>query len=147
MSQTYRDTEALSKSLYGDEHVRRYEETDGELGYLWKNDSHILILTTTGRKTGTTRKHALIFGRDGDDVLVVASKGGAPANPDWYENLAADPNVQVQILDERYPAVARTATPDEKRRLWPIMTAAWPKYDDYQAKTERDIPLVILERA
>jgi deazaflavin-dependent oxidoreductase (nitroreductase family) len=147
MSQTDRDTEGLSKSLHGDEHVRRYEETDGELGYLWKNDSHILILTTTGRKTGKTRKHALIFGRDGDDVLVVASKGGAPTNPDWYENLAAQPDVQVQILGERYPAVARTATPEEKQRLWPIMTDAWPSYDDYQAKTDRDIPLVILEQA
>lgn len=136
----------IDRSLFGDEHVRRYEETDGEVGYMW-NDAPILILTTTGRVTGATRKHALIFGRDGDDVLVVASKGGSPDHPQWYENLVADPNVRVQIEGERYPAVARTATPDEKARLWPTMTELWPSYDEYQERTDRDIPVVVLSRA
>lgn len=135
----------IDRSLFGDEHVRRYEETDGEVGYNW-NGAHILILSTTGRETGKTRKHALIFGRDGDDVLVVASKGGAADHPHWYKNLDANPKVSVQIKGETYDGLARTASPEEKKRLWPIMTGHWPSYDDYQARTTRDIPLVIIER-
>lgn len=135
----------IDRSLFGDEHVRRYEETDGEVGYMW-NGAPILILSTTGRVTGKTRKHALIFGRDGEDVLVVASKGGAPDHPHWYENLDANPKVGVQIKDDKYDGIARTASPEEKKRLWPIMTRHWPSYDDYQARTDRDIPVVIVER-
>src|SRR3954447_14341185 len=112
-------------SLFGDEHVRRYEESDGEVGYLW-NGAPILVLTTTGWKSGTTRKHALIFGRDGDDLLLVASQGGAPDHPQWYKNLAADPQVGIQVLGDRFPARTRTATPEEKARLWPTMTQLWP---------------------
>jgi deazaflavin-dependent oxidoreductase (nitroreductase family) len=133
-------------SLFGDEHVRRYEETDGEVGYLW-NGAPILILTTTGWKSGKTRKHALIYGTDGDDLLLVASQGGAPDHPNWYKNLAADPRVGIQVLGDRFAARARTATPEEKARLWPKMTELWPSYDDYQAGTERDIPVVVIERA
>ena len=106
-----------------------------------------LVLTTTGAKSGKTRKHALIYGRDGDDVLVVASYGGAPEHPQWYQNLAANPSVRVQVKGDRYQGIARTASPDEKARLWPVMTERWPAYDDYQAKTDRDIPLVIISRA
>jgi deazaflavin-dependent oxidoreductase (nitroreductase family) len=88
----------------------------------------------------------LIYGRDGDNYLLVASQGGAPDHPQWYKNLAANPEVQLQVLADRFTARARTATPEEKARLWPIMTAHWPAFDDYQQKTTRDIPLVILER-
>lgn len=137
---------SIDRSLYGDEHVRRYEETDGEVGYMW-NDAPIAILTTTGRVTGKERKHALIFGRDGDNVLLVASRGGAPEHPQWYENLVADPEVEVQIKGERHNGVARTASPEEKAHLWPIMTELWPYYDDYQERTDRDIPLVVIQRA
>jgi deazaflavin-dependent oxidoreductase (nitroreductase family) len=133
-------------SLFGDDHVRRYEESDGEVGYLW-NGAPILVLTTTGAKSGKTRKHALIFGTDGDDVLIVASKGGAPDNPQWYDNLVAEPAVGVQVLGDRYEGTARTASPEEKARLWPTMTELWPSYDDYQASTDRDIPLVIISRS
>ena len=132
-------------SLFADEHVRRYEETDGETGYLW-NGAPTLVLTTTGATSGKTRKHALIYGTDGDDVLVVASYGGAPDHPTWYKNLVAHPEVGVQVLDDRYQGRARTADADEKARLWPTMTELWPSYDDYQASTERDIPVVIIER-
>jgi deazaflavin-dependent oxidoreductase (nitroreductase family) len=135
---------ALDYSLIGDEHVRRYEETDGEVGYLW-NGAPCLVLTTTGRRTGTPQKRALICGQDGDDYLIVASMGGAPKHPVWYLNLTAEPNVEVQVKGDKFPARARTATPDEKPRLWEIMTAVWPSYDTYQARTERDIPLVVLE--
>ena len=132
-------------TLFGDNHVQAYEESNGDVGYIW-NGAPILVLTTTGAKSGTTRKHALIYGTDGDAVLLIASQGGAPDNPHWYKNLDANPNVGIQILDDRFDARARTASAEEKARLWPKMTELWPAYDDYQAGTERDIPLVIIER-
>ena len=136
---------AIDLSLFGDAHVAAYEETDGDEGYLW-NGAPCLVLTTTGAKSGKERKFALIFGRDGDDVLVVASKGGSPDSPQWYDNLVADPNVKVQVLGDRYDGVARTAPASEKPRLWSIMTELWPSYDDYQARTDRDIPVVVISR-
>jgi deazaflavin-dependent oxidoreductase (nitroreductase family) len=133
--------------LYGKAHVDRYVETDGAEGFDWRNGAPILILTTTGRKTGEERSNALIFGRHGDDLLVVGSKGGAPAPPKWYLNLQANPDVHVQVKGDRFAARARTATPEEKPELWRIMTSVWPDYDTYQTKTTREIPVVILTRA
>lgn len=130
-------------SLFGDEHIRQYEATDGEVGYLW-NDARCLVLTTTGRKSGEPRKFPLIFGRDGDDYLIVASKGGAPEHPGWYRNLVANPEAVIQVKADVIPVTARTATAQEKARVWPVMVEEWPAYDEYQAKTERDIPVVIL---
>ena len=130
-------------SLFGDEHIRQYEETNGEVGFLW-NDATCLVLTTTGRKSGEPRKFALIFGQDGDRYLLVASKGGAPEHPGWYLNLEANPEAVVQVKGDVIPVTASTASPEEKARLWPIMLEQWPYYDEYQAKTERDIPLIIL---
>jgi deazaflavin-dependent oxidoreductase (nitroreductase family) len=130
-------------SLFGDEHVRKYEETGGKVGHDW-NDAQVLILHTTGRKSGATRKRPLIYGRDGDDYLIVASKGGAANHPDWYLNLVANPNTTIQVWSDVIPVTAHTATPEEKARLWAKMTAQWPDYDAYQQKTDRDIPLVIL---
>ncbi|ASR34952.1 nitroreductase [Prauserella marina] len=132
--------------LYGDEHVRRYEETDGEVGYDWQNGAPILILTTTGRKSGQPRKFALIFQENDGDYVIVASKGGAEAHPGWYLNLVENPEVGVQVKGDKFTARARTASVEEKAALWPKMTAVWPSYDDYQKKTDRDIPVVILER-
>jgi deazaflavin-dependent oxidoreductase (nitroreductase family) len=126
-------------------HIRRYVETDGEDGHRWRGVT-TLLLTTRGRKTGKLRRTALIYGRDGDRYLVVASQGGAARNPNWYENLVANPDVHLQVGAERVPARARTATPEEKPRLWKIMTSIWPDYDQYQARCARDIPVVILER-
>ena len=134
-------------TLYGDEHVRRYQETDGAEGYDWRNGTTILLLTTRGRKSGEPRVHPLIY-RDWDGAqLVVASKGGAPQPPAWFRNLQEDPDVQVQIKGERFPARARVATPDEKPAMWRHMTEVWPDYDAYQNKTDREIPVVVLERA
>ena len=130
-------------SLIGDEHVKVYRETNGEQGYLW-NGAPILLLTTTGRKSGQARTSALIFGRDGDDLLLVASQGGAPTHPNWYHNLSANPDVEVQVEGDVFPATARTATGDEKARLWSIMTDVWPNYDAYQERTDRAIPVVVL---
>jgi deazaflavin-dependent oxidoreductase (nitroreductase family) len=131
--------------LFGHEHVARYRETGGEQGHDWEG-TKTLLLTTTGRRSGEPREHALIYGRHGDDYLVVASKGGAPQHPAWYLNLRENPEVELQVGDERFAATARTATPEEKPELWRIMTAEWPAYDEYQTKTDRDIPVVVLER-
>jgi deazaflavin-dependent oxidoreductase (nitroreductase family) len=127
------------------EHIRRYVDSDGEDGHDWRGVP-TLLLTTVGRKTGRRRRSALIYGRDGDRYLLVASQGGADAHPAWYLNLVEHPEVELQVGPDRYPAVARTASPDEKPALWKAMTAIWPAYDDYQKKTDRQIPVVILER-
>ena len=132
--------------LFGQEHVERYRETDGEEGHDW-NGTTVLILTTTGHRSGQSRSTPLIYGTHGDDYVVVASKGGAPANPAWYLNLDADPEVEVQVRGDRFKAHARTATAEEKPELWSTMTASWPAYDEYQAKTDREIPVVVLERS
>jgi deazaflavin-dependent oxidoreductase (nitroreductase family) len=132
--------------LFGDEHTQKYRETGGQEGHDWQG-TQVLLLTTKGRKSGQTRELPLIYGTHGDDYLIVASKGGADQPPAWYLNLEADPEVEVQVRDDRFKAKARTATASEKAELWPIMTKEWPDYDDYQKKTERDIPVVVLERA
>lgn len=132
-------------TLVGDDHVRRYRETDGEVGYLW-NGATCLVLTMRGRKSGATREIPLICGFEGDDCIVVASKGGAPANPSWYLNLVANPEVEVQVRADRFRAIARTAEDPERERLWDVMTAVWPNYDQYKARTTRVIPVVVLER-
>ncbi|HEX4108050.1 MAG TPA: nitroreductase family deazaflavin-dependent oxidoreductase [Solirubrobacteraceae bacterium] len=132
--------------LFGDEHVKRYRETGGAEGHEWEGTT-ALILTTTGRKSGEQRDNALIFRPHGEDYLIVASKGGAPTPPSWYLNLQANPDVEVQVGADRFKAHARTAGPEEKPEMWATMAAAWPGYDDYQKKTEREIPVVVLERA
>jgi deazaflavin-dependent oxidoreductase (nitroreductase family) len=126
-------------------HTRKYVETGGEDGYLW-NGAPTLVLTTTGRRSGQLRRNALIYGQDGDRYVVVGSRGGGDNHPLWYLNLVDNPSVGVQIKSEVFAARARTASPEEKAQLWPLMTSIWPDYDQYQAKTERDIPVVILER-
>lgn len=131
--------------LYGAEHVRRYIDTDGEEGYHWRRGTTTLILTTSGRKTGQPRQHALIFREEDGRYVVVASKGGAANHPEWYQNLKANPKVQVQVRGERFAARARDATPDERPRLWAMMNEVWPDYEGYQTKTSREIPVVILE--
>ena len=131
-------------ALYGQEHVDAYLATDGEEGHDWRG-TQTLILTTTGRKSGKQRLTPLIYGRHGNDYLIVASKGGTPENPDWYHNLSANPDVEIQVKGDKMRARARTATPAEKTEMWPIMTKEWPDYDDYQTKTDRDIPIVVVE--
>jgi deazaflavin-dependent oxidoreductase (nitroreductase family) len=130
--------------LFGQEHVQRYVETDGAEGHDWQGTT-VLILTTTGRRTGEQRSTPLIYQQHGDNYMVVASKGGADEPPLWYRNLEADPDVHVQVKGDRFAARARTATPEEKPELWRIMASTWPAYDEYQQKTDRDIPVVVLE--
>ncbi len=132
--------------LLGPEHVRRYRETNGEVGYIW-NGVPTLLLTTIGRRTGEARTTPLIFGRDEEDFLVVASMGGAPTHPNWYRNLLVQPSGDVQVRADRISVTARTAGDAEKPRLWRIVTDAWPNYDVYQSRTDRVIPLVVLTPA
>ncbi|HEY7294582.1 MAG TPA: nitroreductase family deazaflavin-dependent oxidoreductase [Dehalococcoidia bacterium] len=136
---------AARAERWQDEHARRYIASNGADGHIW-NGVPTLLLTTTGRRSGEPRLSPLIYGKDGDRYLIVASRGGAPDHPHWYKNLVANPEVQLQVGAERFAARARPATPAEKPALWKIMTGIWPGYDEYQAKTSREIPIVILER-
>jgi deazaflavin-dependent oxidoreductase (nitroreductase family) len=129
--------------LFGQEHVDRYRATDGREGHDWRG-TVTLLLTTTGRRSGEKRTTPLIYQPDGDRYVIVASRGGAPAHPGWYHNLAADPDVEVQVKGDRFSARASTAEGEEREQLWKLMTAAWPSYDDYQKRTGREIPVVVL---
>ncbi len=131
--------------LFGQEHVERYVETDGAEGHDWQGVT-VLILTTTGRHSGEPRSTPLIYGQHGDEYVVVASKGGAEEHPAWYLNLEADSSATVQVKADRFKARARTASAEEKPELWMLMTGIWPQYDEYQEKTDRQIPVVVLER-
>jgi deazaflavin-dependent oxidoreductase (nitroreductase family) len=131
--------------LFGAEHVRVYRETDGERGYHWRG-AEILLLTTVGRTSGEPRTTPLIHRTDGDRWIIVASKGGAPENPAWYENLLANPEATIEVKGDRIEVRASTAEGEERARLWSLMTEVWPAYDEYQGWTEREIPVVILSR-
>jgi deazaflavin-dependent oxidoreductase (nitroreductase family) len=133
--------------LFGQGHVARYRETGGEIGHEWQDGVYTLLLTTTGHRSGRPFTTPLIYGRDGDGYVVVASKGGAPAHPDWYVNLTHDPEAQIQVLDEVMSARAHEATGDHRAGLWAMMTGIWPAYDEYQQKTDREIPVVVLTPA
>lgn len=128
------------------EHLRRYLESDGEDGHIWR-DATCLLLTTRGRRTGRLRRTPLIYGRDGDDYVVVASYRGRDHNPLWYENLVVEPDVRVQVLEEVFSAEASTVDEGEEReRLWKMMCGIYPDYEDYQDNTSRRIPVVRLQR-
>ena len=135
------------------DHLERYVESDGADGHVWhgrNGDQELttLILTTTGRRSGAKQPTPLIYGTDGDDHVIVASRGGAEKHPWWYENLVADPAVDLQVAADKFPARARTATGGERRRLWDMMAAIFPSYTDYQerALAHREIPVVVMER-
>lgn len=130
--------------LYGKEHVKRYQETGGAEGHDW-NGATVLLLTTTGHRSGRPYTTPLIYQPDGVSYVVVASNGGVDDHPDWYKNLLADPEAEIQVRQERLKVRARTAQPQEKPQLWGLMTRIWPKYDDYQGKTGREIPVVVLD--
>jgi deazaflavin-dependent oxidoreductase (nitroreductase family) len=133
-------------TLYGKEHVERYEATDGAEGYHWRNGTTILLLHTTGRRSGKDITSPLIFREIDGEYVIVASKGGAPDAPDWYLNLQQNPTVTVQVKGDKFEATARTADADEKPDLWKKMVEVWPDYEQYQKKTDREIPVVVLRR-
>lgn len=134
---------ASDDELFGAEHVRAYRQSGGEHGYRWRGTT-VLLLTTRGRSSGQQRTTPLIHRSDGERFVVVASKGGAPAHPSWYENLQADPQATIQVKERELAVSASTATGEERARLWRAMTEVWPAYDDYQRRTEREIPVVVL---
>jgi deazaflavin-dependent oxidoreductase (nitroreductase family) len=135
-----------AEQLYGQAHVHKYRETGGRVGHIWKEGSTILLLTTIGRKTGRPGTTPLIYARDGDDYVIVASQGGAPRHPGWYRNLVKTPEVEVQVEDDVFMARARTAEGAERERLWAKANEIWPHYVEYQQRTDRTIPVVVLER-
>jgi deazaflavin-dependent oxidoreductase (nitroreductase family) len=126
------------------EHAARYLATGGAEGHLWRGVP-TLLLTTRGRRSGRLRRTPLIYGRDGDAYVVVASKGGSPRHPAWYLNLSAEPEVTIQVGSDVMPARASTAEGARREELWSTMTGIWPAYDPYQDRTRRRIPVVILE--
>ena len=134
------------------EHLDRYLETNGAEGHLrdftaggGKPDTPNLLLTTTGRKSGKAIILPLIYGKAGSRYVVIASKGGAPEHPAWYLNLVAQPQVDVQVADKKFRAIARTASGEERQQLWQSMADIYPPYNDYQKMTAREIPVVVLE--
>ena len=134
------------EQLYGAEHVVAYRETGGRRGFRWKRGTTILLLTTEGRSSGIPRTMPLIFREDGDRWVIVASNGGTRDHPAWFKNLQHNPGATIQVRDEHIPVQTRVAEGDERGRLWKLMAEVWPPYEDYQRKTDREIPVVVLER-
>jgi deazaflavin-dependent oxidoreductase (nitroreductase family) len=132
--------------LFGQEHVDRYRQTDGAEGHDWRG-TKTLLLTTTGRRSGEPKTSPLIYGTRNGGYVIVGSKGGAPQHPAWFLNLEANPDVEVQVRADRFNARARLASGEERAELWRLMVGEWPPYAQYQRKTEREIPVVVLERA
>ncbi|WP_211468703.1 nitroreductase family deazaflavin-dependent oxidoreductase [Actinocrinis puniceicyclus] len=126
------------------DHIRAYVESDGEEGHEWQGVP-TLLLSMKGRKSGLWRRTALIYGRDGDAYVVVASKGGAANHPLWFLNLRDNPEAEVQVGPDRFRVRAREAEGEERARMWETMAAIWPDYNNYQTKTERRIPVVVLD--
>jgi deazaflavin-dependent oxidoreductase (nitroreductase family) len=127
-------------------HVRAYRASGGRIGRTYKK-APVALVDHVGRKSGKRYTSPLIYGTDGDTVVVVASFGGSRRDPTWWPNLKANPHTSVQVGSEKWPVVARQATAEEKQRLWPMMVGVYAPYEEYQRRTERDIPVVLLERA
>jgi deazaflavin-dependent oxidoreductase (nitroreductase family) len=144
MSDLMTDTPVDPAEGWVADHVRAYVASDGAEGHHWQPGVPTLLLTTRGRKSGHARRTALIYARDGEDYVVMASYAGSPTHPDWYLNLEADPEVVIQVGNERMRATAQRDTAADRDRLWSAMTAVWPDYDEYATKTTRHIPVVRL---
>jgi len=134
------------------DHLNDYQQSNGEQGHFWDatevggtNEQPCLVLTTVGRRSGKIYDHPLLYGVDGDNYLIVGSKGGADTDPGWYFNLLASPAVELQVGKEKFVATARLAEGAEHERLWSIMTKVFPPYITYQNKTSRRIPIFVLE--
>ena len=132
----------LGKVMTGT-HAAIYRASDGNLAGRMFN-SPVLLLITTGRKTGRERTNPLLYLQDGENLVVVASVGGAPKHPDWYWNLKANPEARVQIKDRTLRVSAEEAKDEEKRRLWRLVVEMYPPYEDYQRRTQREIPVFVL---
>jgi F420H(2)-dependent quinone reductase len=127
-------------------HVRAYRLSGGRIAGSYRG-SPVLLLDHVGRRSGKKHTSPLIYARDGDDLVIVASKGGSHKDPLWWLNLKERPETNVQVGSERRKVVARQATPDEKKRVWPVLVRVYPPYESYQQRTSRDIPVILLEPA
>ena len=126
-------------------HTLLYRATGGRIGRHIPGVGRMLLLDHVGAKSGTKRTSPLLYTPDGDDLVIVASKGGYPKHPAWYHNLVANPDTTIQVGSERRPVHARVATAEERERLWPMVVATYRGYDVYQARSQgREIPLVVL---
>ncbi|MGW0734934.1 nitroreductase family deazaflavin-dependent oxidoreductase [Streptomyces sp. NPDC002851] len=139
------DEVVISPTGWVAQQARTYEESGGTKGTTIQG-APCLLLDYRGRRTGKWRRTVLIYGRDGEDYLIVASYGGSDAHPKWYLNLEAEPEVRLRVGAERFAARAETLGPAEKARVWPSLVELFPRYAAYQKKTERDIPVVRLSR-
>ncbi|WNI19070.1 nitroreductase family deazaflavin-dependent oxidoreductase [Actinacidiphila sp. ITFR-21] len=135
----------LSPAQWVADQARRYEESDGTEA-TDMNGSPCLLLDYLGRRSGDWLRTVLIYARDGDDYLIVASKGGAPEHPQWFLSVRENPDVHLRVLGERFAARAEVLSPEEKARVWPLLLEVYASYEDYQKKTDRDIPVVRLSR-
>ena len=126
-------------------HAVVYRLTGGVIGHRVPGMPPTLLLDHTGARSGKRRTSPLVYGRDGDNVILVASKGGYPKNPAWFHNLMANPDTTIQIGSRRHAVHARVATAVEREHLWPLMVSVYGGYADYQKRTDREIPLVVLE--
>ena len=140
-----RSGETVDLTLVGADHIRQYEETGGVIGHDW-NHTSCLILHAIGRNTGRTIKKALIYAPYEDAFVIVGSLSGSPKHPNWYLNLVAHPDARVQVWDAIHDVRARTSTGTERERLWKLVCDEFPPYADYQQKTDREIPVVVLDR-
>lgn len=126
-------------------HAKIYRATNGLVGYRVPGAPPMLLVDHVGAKSGTRRTTPLVFARDGQNVILIASKGGYPKNPAWFHNLVANPDTTIQIGSKRLDVHARVADPEEHKRLWPVVVKVYKGYEDYRRRTKRQIPLVILE--
>ncbi len=127
------------------DHIREYVESGGESGHEWRPGVPTLLLSVKGRKSGLWRRTALIYGRDGENYVVVASKGGDDQHPLWFLNLRDNPDAEIQVGSDKFAVRARVAEGEERARLWDALAEIWPDYNKYQTKTTRQIPVVVLE--
>jgi deazaflavin-dependent oxidoreductase (nitroreductase family) len=153
VADTVRDLEEGKVPDWITAHLKLYLETGGRDGHYWdttfaggKGLTPCLILTTVGRRSGQKRPMPLIYGTAGKVLVVIGSKGGAETQPAWYWNLLSEPRVEVQAGADCFAAKARIASGAEREALWTMMVDVYPPYRDYQAKTSRQIPVVVLER-
>ena len=130
---------------YNDAVVDEFRHNGGQVTGMFAG-APLVLLTTTGAKSGTRRTTPVVYTRDGDRIVVIASKGGAPTSPDWYHNLVANPDVTVELADEKFEARAVVAKGEERERLYRAQADLMPNFDEYQKKTKREIPVVLLER-
>jgi deazaflavin-dependent oxidoreductase (nitroreductase family) len=132
----------LGRMTHG--HTALYRATGGRIGHRVPGAPPMLLLDHVGAKSGAKRTSPLVYVRDGEDLVLVASKGGHPKNPAWFYNLKANPDTEVQVGSQHRSVHARIANPEERKRLWPMALKTYGGYADYQKRTEREIPLVIL---